>query len=322
MNIGRRDFLRGAGAFGALAAGGCATGGGLFSGGAGDFDESLAVFLSDIHVTGDDANVQWRETRRDLANRIAEILAMRPLPRHVVTFGDLSYDVGDPRDYRYAAKAFKVLEDAGVRVVHAVGNHDLRAPFRGEFPEAAESPVPGRIVTEVHFPSCDLLLLDSIVEKATDGDLGGEQLEWLGATLAGRTRPVIVGAHHAPDQIADLRYRGEHLSKILKSSPTAVGWINGHGHFWFSRPLVDWSASNQDAIPCAQLPAAGFWGEIGYAVFRAGETEARLELHESDFRFFTPLKPGEKRPRTWDTIVADKAGARCRFPFARAGRIS
>lgn len=113
----RRDFLRGAGAIGMAALmDGCR----LFTGAADDFDDSLAVFLADPHVCDDDTQARWLYTREELDKRIAEILAMRPLPRDVIVFGDLVLDCGVAHDYEVARRKLKLLTDAGIRLTLGV----------------------------------------------------------------------------------------------------------------------------------------------------------------------------------------------------------
>ena len=77
--------------------------GNLFAKADKDFDSSLAVFLSDVHVNGlDELNGKKTKTsmREHLAANVAEILRMNPLPRHVFIFGDLAHLQGRLVDYR------------------------------------------------------------------------------------------------------------------------------------------------------------------------------------------------------------------------------
>ena len=91
-------------------------------------DPNLTVFLSDIHVVPDGHRYlpHFRHTREQLRCRIDEILAMRPRPARVVTFGDLAFNHGEATSYAYAAPLFDELAAAGIAVTHAMGNHDRR----------------------------------------------------------------------------------------------------------------------------------------------------------------------------------------------------
>ena len=85
MNMNRRNFIKGTAWMGAAAfAGGCVSDG-VSSGGT---DENLSVFISDLHIGG--ANPALGYTHARLNRVVDEILAMRPLPRRVVCFGELN----------------------------------------------------------------------------------------------------------------------------------------------------------------------------------------------------------------------------------------
>lgn len=320
MSVSRRNFIRSVAASGAaMAAPGCVTR--LFSD---EFDENLTVFLSDIHVTGRDDFTRWLYTRTELAKRVNEILAMRPLPRNVVTFGDLSLGVGETCDYSLAVKLLKPLVDAGIRVTHAMGNHDNRAHFLEYYPGYAKySAVPGRIVSEVDLGFCDLVLLDTLEGDRlnggglVDGELNKAMLEYIADTFPKRTRPFIAGAHHG---VYDIPNGGKELCSALINSPYCVGWVHGHDHNWVKRSIVTWGNKNEDTIRSLTLPSAGLWGDIGYVVFRTDEECAVASLVQHDYWFNDVLHPGESRPQTWQDILRENKGETCRFSFERRQR--
>ncbi len=80
-----------------------------------DFDESLAVLLSDLHVSGLDGppheggKPRSTHPRAWLERSVAEILKMTPLPRNVIVFGDIAYLRGRIEDYRRSAPELKLL---------------------------------------------------------------------------------------------------------------------------------------------------------------------------------------------------------------------
>lgn len=319
--LSRREILRmGVGA--GLAAGcpGCLTG----SGGAAAFDDSLTVFLSDIHLCGRDDYVRWLYTREELKKRVAEILAMRPRPRRVVTFGDLAFGVGDIRDYRLARTLLQPLADAGIAVVHGMGNHDCRNHFLEVFPDAAkDTPVAGRIVREIDLGTCDLVLLDSLQgdepdkNGACNGELSKAVQEYVADTFPKRKRPFFAGAHHS---VYELRVGKRCVISALKEAPFCVGWIHGHAHNWMKEPLVSWGEKNQDTVRMLTLPSAGLWGDIGSVAFRTFGDHALATLDARDYWFNDALHPGERKPETWRDIVAENQGQFCRFSYERPWR--
>ena len=315
----RREFLTlgGSAAAAALLAG-CQT---AFSPA---FDENLTVFLSDIHLCGRDDFTRWLYTRTELKRRVAEILAMRPLPRHVVTFGDLSFGAGESCDYRLAKTILAPLEAAGIRVIHGMGNHDCRNHFREVFPEAArDTSVAGRFVHEVDLGTCDLVLLDSLEGDSpdTNGKVGGELSkavqEYVADTFPKRTRPFLAGAHHS---VYELKVGARGILTTLKESPFCIGWVHGHDHNWVKQPIVSWGESNQDTLRMLTLPSAGLWGDIGLVSFRASDGSATATLHQTDYWFNDALHSGERKPEVWQDIVNENRGQFCRFSYERSRR--
>jgi len=312
----RRELLR-AGVGAALSSGGL----GCLSAQGGTHDDNLTVFLSDIHLCGRDDFTRWLYTRTELQKRVAEILVMRPLPKRVVTFGDLAFGVGDVRDYRLARQLLKPLEDVGIAVVHGMGNHDCRNHFLEVFPEAAkDSPVPGRIIHEINLGTCDLILLDSLQGDNPDrgGECRGELVkavqEYVFDTFPKRTRPFLAGAHHS---VYELRVGKRCIISALKEAPCCLGWVHGHDHSWMKEPLVSWGETNQDTVRMLTLPSAGLWGDIGSVTFRAGDGHALATLDEKDYWFNDVLHPGERMPETWRDIVEENQGQFCRFSYER-----
>ena len=263
--IGRRDFL-GLGAAAAasvfmpvLKAGICADLRGDAS--SARFDDNLVAFLADIHAGADK---KCSVARRKFKETVDEILAMRPLPRNVLVFGDIAYRCGLGEDYDFSRPLFRKLEDAGIAVTIGMGNHDRRSEYAKRWPEAAaKSLVPGRYVHLVETPHLDFLMLDSLQgqdnrDSADEGPQGGalskDEQVFLKKFLALRAKPVIVCAHHP---CSDLWCGGERLEAVLRSSPGVAGYIHGHFHRW---------RTEGEREVC--LPSASAWGDVGYATCR------------------------------------------------------
>ena len=150
MHTTRRDFAKGLLAAGLAAA---VTPRRLFAAVPADFDETFAVFLSDVHVNGldkDAGNGKPFKTsmRHWLKANVAEILRMEPLPRHVFIFGDLAHLQGRLVDYKRSYPDLRLLIDAGIKLTIGMGNHDHRKAFLEIWPEYEKRTLlPGAIHT-------------------------------------------------------------------------------------------------------------------------------------------------------------------------------
>ena len=308
MKFGRREFLGALVA--ASAVSGCATSGGRSG------DGSVNVFLSDLHIEG--AQPKYKYSKVRLEKTIDEILAMSPRPHNVVCFGDIACSYGLEGDYIEAKRILSRLEDAGISVHFVMGNHDRRGMFFKYWPECEKrSLVPGRCVSIVDLGSADLVLLDALKGADDrplddmgpgDGTLDPVQLKWFEDFVAGAKRPFFVGSH----QFHDLYIENFSPFKCAAKSRFFAGWIYGHSHKW--KPDFHADSWSDDAVvrPSLCLPSSGFWGDIGYVVFRTYADGAEAELKAQDFYFPTPR---ERRPEFWDVHIDDQRGSRIRFPF-------
>ena len=304
MNMDRRGFLKGAFSAGTLAtAGGCR----MFTGAKCDYDANLAVFVSDVHIQPE--GYQLDRFRRI----VAEILRMDPLPRNVVCFGDIARSFGKAEDYAASVGVWRELVDAGIRLTLGMGNHDRRERFLPVWPEyERRTRVPGRIVTVTDLGTCDLILFDSLHEDHSDetrhcdgnGELTGDQWDWLRTELPKWKRPVFVGSHHP---VAEIKTGdATALNDLLMDSPNVVGYVHGHNHVWASGLLArsdrPWVNRTWKRWMC--LPSASHWGDIGYVTFRTASGEARADLVMKDHFFPNP------DVRTWidEEIVREKQG--------------
>lgn len=298
MDVTRRMFLAGAG---------CAGAGSLVGAAApGTHDPDLMVFFADFHQHDNTARWANGPTHQNeiFPRYVAEVLAMRPLPAHAVVFGDFSASCGWDEDFRLAAAALKPLADAGITLTLGMGNHDNRAAFLRAFPDyRARMLLPERIVSKVSTPHADLLLLDTLKTKPgaewaepsresnrVEGAVDPAQRAWLRDTLAAATRPTFVGAHHSARECG--------LHKEIVTAPTVFGYIFGHEHEWAEHYLHDGTYGNSQTVQTATLPSAGFYGDLGYALFRTFPDRAELTLRQTDFFFNRPW-PDRPRPKNW-----------------------
>lgn len=301
----RRSFIFGSAA---VAAAGAVSGAGRPT-----HDDNLILLIADCHVPAQGGDFAYRR----LEQCVERTLALNPLPRRALMFGDIAGTVGPRADYERSAPLFRRLEKAGIEVSYMMGNHDRRAGFLEVHPEcAAKTKVLGRLVQVVETPLCDFILLDSLIGEDGDnkivvrGALDHAQAEWLAAELANRTRPTIVCAHHVCEELK--LNNGKSLSATLPYMPHVRGYINGHIHRWYS----EWKRrfdGDPRFMRMLSLPATGNWGDLGYCLMRFTEQKtAEVRLFQDDYCYPRPV-PAEKRPRSWDMLVSDNRGCICTF---------
>ena len=248
---------------------------------------------------------------------VADILALPNPPANIIGLGDISLAFGEKGDYEVAAKVLKPLTDAGIKVTHAMGNHDIRAEFLKYFPGYDKTTkVKGRFVSVVNTPHVDFILLDSLVEPTKRGDyqactglgLGKEQTEWLTSTLAAATKPTFVCAHHKAN---DLK-----INALCAKSPAVVGYLHGHHHCWMTSFLFNgYSATKTRVIRMMGFPTLGLNMDVGFGLFRTTPSCATLHCYNRDF-YFPVVKEGKNRPASWDGHVRDWADREIDFTFS------
>ena len=280
-------------------------------------DPSKVVLISDIHICGefkDGKPFKYPYNPTSLNLRIEEILALRPLPANVIVFGDVAWDYGLEEDYRYAAELLKPLEDAGIKVTLALGNHDRRAPFFKVFPEyARKTPVPGRAVSVVSLPDVDIVMLDSLAElpdlkpkqKTTvSGEIDDAQISWLKDFLARSERPVILGSQHPLKEMPA-------LSDVIVESEKVAAYVYGHNHIWNKSVSILRPRKGTHMVPTVALPAT-FYGDIGFAVMTADANGATIEYKSQGFWWPQPV---DAPPAEWLQRQKDLQNEKCTVVF-------
>lgn len=315
MTTSRRSFLSGF-----TAAAGCAAAKASLPAGA--LDPCSIGVISDIHTGLPWAKQKYRTGREypwqpEASKRLVqEILSLPNPPVNVIGLGDISLAFGEPGDYEVAAETLKPLADAGIKVTHAMGNHDIRAEFLKRFPGYdVTTKVPGRFVSVVETPHVDFILLDSLVEPSRRGDykavtgfgLGEAQRKWLVDELASRKKNVFVCSHHSA---WDLK-----LQKLCARTKCVQGYLHGHHHRWMTNFLHDGYADAARTIRMMGFPTLGLDFDVGWGLIRTTREKAVLECKARDFYF--PAKiPAAERPASWDGFVRDWADREITFMFA------
>ena len=153
------------------------------------------IQITDTHLLADTRLESYgANPYRNLERVIAHVSRLDPPPAFVIFTGDLISD-DDPESYRH----LRLLASRLTSPVHfAMGNHDLRQPFRRVVLEEAS---PGSEPYHYAFDAAGrrFVVLDSVVEGQVAGRLDTAQLAWLDSTLAaGSRQDTIVFMHHPP----------------------------------------------------------------------------------------------------------------------------
>ena len=331
MGFSRRDFLRGAAAVTAVGAmEGCATanegatGGRAVGASLPTLDPYAIGVISDIHTGLPWAKQQYRTGREYpwqpgmAKSLVREILSLPHPPATVIGLGDVSLAFGEPGDYEVAAEVLKPFTDAGIKLVLAMGNHDIRAEFLKCFPGYDKTTkVPGRFVSVVETPHVDFILLDSLKEptkrgsyKAVEGcELGDAQKKWLEATLAELKKPTFVCSHHMANVLK--------IDRLCAKCPKVVGYLHGHHHHWMTNYLFNGYADTAREVRIMGFPSLGLDRDIGWGLIRTTPERAVLHCHARD-HYFPIKRPAASRPASWDAFVTDWDGRRITFEFGKA----
>ena len=293
-------------------------------------DPNLVALISDIHVALPFSEQKYRTGREyphvnaTIQKFVSEILALRPLPANVIALGDISLAFAEHKEYVLCRQFLKPLEDAGIKVTHAMGNHDRVDEFLAAYPEyKGRGGFEKKLVSEVSTPHADFIVLDSHVECAvnergkystcTGYDLGARQLAWLKERLASAKKPTFVCSHH---QAPDLK-----IGKLIARAPTVFGYLHGHHHHWMTNYIMDDYGKNAKKVLQFGLPSFGLDNDVGYGLMRIGKKEAEVSCVARDFYFplpaeFRPQEGGPgRRPASWDAFRKNWDGRVITFAF-------
>ena len=293
-------------------------------------DPNLVALISDIHVALPFSEQKYRTGREyphvnnTIQKYVSEILALRPLPANVIALGDISLAFAEEKEYALCRQFLKPLEDAGIKVTHAMGNHDRVAEFFTAYPEyKGRGGIDRKAISEVSTPHADFIVLDSHVECAdnergkyptcTGYDLGTKQVAWLKERLASAKKPTFVCSHH---QAPDLK-----ISKLIARAPTVFGYLHGHHHHWMTNYVMDDYGKNAKKVLQLGLPSFGLDNDVGYGLMRICEDRAAVTCVARDFYFPLPAEfrqkeggPG-RRPASWDAFRKNWDGRTITFAF-------
>ncbi len=193
------------------------------------------VHLTDLHLSHPDLNDpnQHSDTVANLRLMVATLRDMTPRPDFIVASGDLTNN-GDEASYRLVRE---MVEDVGIPVVYALGNHDNRAGFRRAF-DMGDSDAP--LCHQTVLGGLHVIALDSSRPGRVSGAIGEQQFGFLRQTLRENPDLAKLLVIHHPPRIDENALAWESLSG--DDSDRLAATLRGHdiagilcGHIHFNR---------------------------------------------------------------------------------------
>lgn len=208
--------------------------------------QEFFVQLSDPHIVAKGRLLMDEvDTATFLSRAVAQIVAMDPMPSHVLITGDL-VERGGLEEYAHLRE---LLAPLPCPVLLMPGNHDAVPHLREAFADhtylrgtAHNADLSGFALYEACLGSCHLLALDTVVPGKPYGSLCAARLDWLRTQLAAAPdTPTIVAMHHPPfttgirhmDEMG-LREGADELETIIAQHPQVERILCGHLH----RPIT------------------------------------------------------------------------------------
>jgi 3',5'-cyclic AMP phosphodiesterase CpdA len=139
-------------------------------------------------------------------------------------------------------------------------------------------------------PGVRLVLLDTVIPKATPGRVTAEQLTWLEDVSAESDRPVIVMGHHqawvaGPTDLRPAEYFGinpddsDALAGVVARQPRIVAYAAGHTHRNRVRHTPITGGVPFIEVACVK-DFPGSWAE--YRVYEGGINQIHHRISSSD----------------------------------------
>ena len=191
------------------------------------------VQLTDCHLYADpERAMNGILTRPRLELALEDVRGRVPDFDLLVVTGDTASD-----ESLVAYQAFREsLGDWVQRLRIVPGNHDDRTFLRSVFPEACADTA-GRVIFRAATSGWQLIGLDTQLSGETAGELGDEQLAWLGGVLDGEPGlDTVLFLHHPPIDVGSpwvdrIRLRdASALGRLLDEHPQAGIVFSGHVH--------------------------------------------------------------------------------------------
>jgi len=195
----------------------------------------IVAQISDLHVRPRGAIAYDRiDTAPMLEAAVQAVRTLSPAPDCVIATGDLT-DRGLAEEY---VLLDEILAGLPMPVFLVPGNHDRRETMRKALGHRlGRAPASGPMHQVIEEFPLRLVLLDSVLDGETEGELGPGGRAWLsGCLAAGMARPTLIGIHHAPFAVGitgmdtiGLR-DGEEMRAIVARHPEVERVACGHHH--------------------------------------------------------------------------------------------
>jgi 3',5'-cyclic AMP phosphodiesterase CpdA len=201
--------------------------------------------LSDPHLDGTPG------PRRRI-HAVADWLAgLRNRPDVILVTGDLTEPSPSLDAVGELARLHHTLAEVGAVVLLARGNSDTTAAFRAHLDAVGETyaDLDGQLHRCRVAAGLTFLLLDSAVRGSFAGRVGDSARDWITATLAATTGPVVLALHHPPRELGHPVVDGlradviPDLAETLAGDGRIVATMCGHTHAasvstWAGVPLL------------------------------------------------------------------------------------
>ena len=211
-------------------------------------EQASWAWLADTHVSGDAGAERdgWRPAEQ-VARVVEEITDTQP--DGVLVNGDLAWLEGAPDDYGLFRALLRPVYT--LPLVLGVGNHDCRKNLLAHFGCRNDSPVEW-LASVVEQPPHRFVMLDSqIAPGVVGGEIGADQLGWLGSLLADAPRRrTIVFVHHPGESSSEGCRDFDALARLAQGCPGVQAIVTGHDH--------EFSLGRFGDVHLIGLPSAGF----------------------------------------------------------------
>ena len=228
------------------------------------------IWLSDLHLVAAGDTIYRRDPTKQLQRAIDCINEHHTDASYCVLSGDLVND-GDAEIYRHLSQMLTGLQ---IPYLPMAGNHDNRDLLK-QFLELPQSLETDFIQYAVQAGQWRVLLLDTLRDGHSDGELCDARIQWLEAELQrDRTSPTLVFTHHPllplklPMQDQDSLKSGEQLLSMLQSAGNIRHWCFGHVH----------------------RPVSGSFDGLGFTAIQSVAMQAPLPYPPWDWDTFEPAE--------------------------------